>query len=329
MVGPRPPVGVHRRAARWVIVEDMTFLSTTVRATHLVTNAAWFGGSLMGATGLERPSSVGDDSQERAEISSDGWSTWGPIQGGAVALHLLSGLAIVADNRRRTALHPPTLAAVVLKTALTGAAVAASAAAYANGHALGEAVKHQDHHPAARARPTTCATGCAGCGGRRPPPPAVCSCSTPTWVSSSAGRPGCSTAPSPRSAVDDEAFEFSWDTGYRVAGLAFGVRPANAWVEVDETELRVHYGPWRLRTTLANIASTELSSDFAFVKTAGPPHLSLWTGDHLRHERADRAVPVPARAGQGHRPDRAHPAPRGDAHRRGSSCAGGALATRT
>lgn len=69
--------------------------------------------------------------------------------------------------------------------------------------------------------------------------------------------------------------EFSWDTGYRVAGLAFGVRPSTAWVEVDETELRVHFGPWRLRTPLANIASTELSSDFAFVKTAGPPHLSL------------------------------------------------------
>ena len=30
----------------------MTAFSTTVRATHLVTNAAWFGGSLMGAVGL-------------------------------------------------------------------------------------------------------------------------------------------------------------------------------------------------------------------------------------------------------------------------------------
>lgn len=128
----------------------MTFLSTTVRATHLLTNAAWFGGSLMGATGLGAAASVGDDAQERAEISSDGWNSWGPIQGGAIALHLLSGLAIVADNRRRTALHPPTMAAVVVKTALTGAAVAASVAAYSNGHALGEAVKHQDHHPAAR-----------------------------------------------------------------------------------------------------------------------------------------------------------------------------------
>ena len=56
----------------------------------------------------------------------------------------------MADNRRRTPLHPPTTAAVELKTALTGAAVAASAAAYLNGHALGEAVKRQDDDPGAR-----------------------------------------------------------------------------------------------------------------------------------------------------------------------------------
>ncbi len=127
----------------------MTLLSTTVRATHLLTNAAWFGGSLMGATGLGAAAAVGDDPEERAEISSDGWSTWGPIQGGAIALHLASGLAIVADNRRRTLLHPPTTAAVGIKTALTAAAVAASAVAYLTGHALGEAVKRQDDDPTA------------------------------------------------------------------------------------------------------------------------------------------------------------------------------------
>lgn len=70
-------------------------------------------------------------------------------------------------------------------------------------------------------------------------------------------------------------FEFAWDARYRIVGAAFGVRPSNAWVEVDETELRVRYGVWRLRTALTNISSTELSGDFAFLKTAGPPHLSL------------------------------------------------------
>jgi hypothetical protein len=40
----------------------------------------------------------------------------------AVALHLLSGLAIVAHNKRRVLAHPPTTGAMALKTSLTAAA---------------------------------------------------------------------------------------------------------------------------------------------------------------------------------------------------------------
>jgi hypothetical protein len=130
----------------------MTFSSTAVRATHLLTNAAWFGGSLMGAVGLNPAAREGDDDRERAQISDRGWRAWGPVQGGAIGLHLLSGLAIVADNRRRTLAHPPTTAAVVVKTALTGVALAASGAAYLNGARLGEAQESADGDPAARRR---------------------------------------------------------------------------------------------------------------------------------------------------------------------------------
>lgn len=130
----------------------MTAFSTAVRATHLVTNAAWFGGSLMGAVGLNPAAREGDDDKERAQISDRGWTAWGPVQGAAIGLHLLSGLAIVADNRRRTLAHPPTTAAVVLKTALTGAALAASGAAYLNGARLGEAQEKADHDAGAKRR---------------------------------------------------------------------------------------------------------------------------------------------------------------------------------
>ncbi|MDT0212732.1 hypothetical protein Q9R29_02440 [Rothia sp. ARF10] len=130
----------------------MTIWSTTVRATHLVTNAAWFGGSLMGAVGLNPAAREGDDERERAQILDRGWNEWGPVQGAAIGLHLVSGLGILADNRRRTVLHPPTTAAVVLKTALTGAAVAASGAAYVNGARLGEAQERAAADAAARRR---------------------------------------------------------------------------------------------------------------------------------------------------------------------------------
>src|SRR5688572_3774342 len=116
----------------------MAVWSTAVRATHLLTNAAWFGGSLMGAVALNPAAGEGDDARERAEIADEGWTRWGPVQGGAVGLHLLSGLAIVADNRRRVVAHPPTTVAVVLKTALTGVALAVSGEAYRSGAALGD-----------------------------------------------------------------------------------------------------------------------------------------------------------------------------------------------
>lgn len=128
----------------------MTAYSTIVRATHVLTNAAWFGGSLAGAVALNPASRKGDDARERAQIADEGWRRWGPLQGGAIGLHLLSGIAILADNRRRVARHRPTTAAVILKTALTGTAVMVSAEAYRSGAELGDAMERAETDPAAR-----------------------------------------------------------------------------------------------------------------------------------------------------------------------------------
>jgi len=54
-----------------------------------------------------------------------------------------------------------------------------------------------------------------------------------------------------------------------------GVTPMTAYVEVSETELAVRFGLWRLRTDLTNIAGAQRSGGFAYLKTAGPPHLSF------------------------------------------------------
>ncbi|QIM21877.1 hypothetical protein G7075_13340 [Phycicoccus sp. HDW14] len=129
----------------------MTAWSTLVRSTHLVTNAAWFGGSLMGAVGLNPAAEEGEDARRRAAIADEGWTRWGPVQGAAVALHLASGVAILVDNRRRVRHHRPTTLAVVAKTVLTGAAVALGAEAYRVGAAFGDAREAADHDPDARA----------------------------------------------------------------------------------------------------------------------------------------------------------------------------------
>lgn len=70
-------------------------------------------------------------------------------------------------------------------------------------------------------------------------------------------------------------FEFAFAAAYRLPALLFGIGPRTAHVTVTDDELRVRFGPWRLVTPRANIATTEITGDFGWLKTAGPPHLSF------------------------------------------------------
>lgn len=70
-------------------------------------------------------------------------------------------------------------------------------------------------------------------------------------------------------------FDLAFARAYALAGRPFGITPATTTVEVGPQWLYVRYGPWRLATPRANIASAEPSGGFSFVRTAGPPHLSL------------------------------------------------------
>ena len=70
-------------------------------------------------------------------------------------------------------------------------------------------------------------------------------------------------------------YAFRFATSYRVPALLLGVTPSTAYVDVDRSDLSVRFGPWRLRTPLSNIAGVERTGGFSYLKTAGPPHLSL------------------------------------------------------
>lgn len=70
-------------------------------------------------------------------------------------------------------------------------------------------------------------------------------------------------------------YPFRFDARYRLAALPFGVTPGSARVLLSDDCLEVEFGPWRLESPLANITSVQTTGPFRFVKTAGPPHLSL------------------------------------------------------
>jgi uncharacterized membrane protein len=128
----------------------MTSYSTLVRSTHVLTNAAWFGGSLAGAVALDGASRADDEARGGLATAEAARRRWGPAQGLAIGLHLLSGVAVVVDNRRRVVAHRPTAVAVVLKTALTGVALAVSAESYRSDAELSDALERPASDPAAR-----------------------------------------------------------------------------------------------------------------------------------------------------------------------------------
>jgi hypothetical protein len=72
-----------------------------------------------------------------------------------------------------------------------------------------------------------------------------------------------------------QIFPFRFTPSYRLAALPFGILPGTAAVRVRDGELAVRFGPWRVRTPLANVTSTTVTGPFGFLKTAGPAHLSL------------------------------------------------------
>ena len=70
-------------------------------------------------------------------------------------------------------------------------------------------------------------------------------------------------------------FAFRFDPTYRLLAAPFGVLPSRSGVEVTDEQLDARFGPWRVRTPLANVAGTERTGPYTLPKTAGPAHLSM------------------------------------------------------
>jgi hypothetical protein len=99
---------------------------TLARSLHDVGLAAWFGGSLMGAFGLNGAAAQILDPTERATIATAGWKRWAPVNALAIGAHLVGGGMIVAANRQRVATQFGVGSSTAVKTVVTGAALAAT-----------------------------------------------------------------------------------------------------------------------------------------------------------------------------------------------------------
>jgi hypothetical protein len=110
--------------------------NTVACALHDRGLAAWFGGSLMGATGLNGAAAVVQDPTQRLRVANTGWARWTPLNLAGIAAHLAGGAVLLAGNKGRLAGQQGVAAASTAKTALTVAALGTTAYARVLGKKL-------------------------------------------------------------------------------------------------------------------------------------------------------------------------------------------------
>ena len=101
--------------------------NTLARSLHDVGLAAWFGGSLMGAVGLNGAAAAVDQPRQRLQVANAGWARWTPVNLAGIAAHLAGGTILLAANNGRVASQRGVATATITKTALTGLALATTA----------------------------------------------------------------------------------------------------------------------------------------------------------------------------------------------------------
>lgn len=105
----------------------MSSNNTVVRSMHDLGLAAWFGGGLMGAVGLNGATSEAADPRERLRLSSAGWAKWVPWELAAIGAHAIGGAGLILGNRSRLGVQRGATALTVAKAAVTVAAAATTA----------------------------------------------------------------------------------------------------------------------------------------------------------------------------------------------------------
>lgn len=139
---------------------------TVLRSMHDTGLAAWFGGSLMGAVGLNGAAAKVEKKEERLAVASMGWSRWAPVSLTAIAAHLAGATGILLSERRRVVGQRGVAAMSAAKTGLTLAAIGATAYSGTLGLKLNKAghvpvegpTKSADDTPRRRARDPAQAT---------------------------------------------------------------------------------------------------------------------------------------------------------------------------
>lgn len=119
----------------------MSSTDTLTRSLHDLGAAAWFGGSTMGAIGLNGAANDVADPADRAKVAAYGWARWSPVNALAIGAHLAGGAGLLISNRGRVKNQSGASANTVAKLAVTGAALGTTAYSGVLGAKIGKAAK--------------------------------------------------------------------------------------------------------------------------------------------------------------------------------------------
>ncbi|MGI4895007.1 MAG: hypothetical protein ACRYF3_07845, partial [Janthinobacterium lividum] len=111
---------------------------TIIRSFHDVGLAAWFGGSLFGAVGLNGAAAAVNDSTDRTRVAAVGWAKWAPVNAAAIAVHAVGGIGLIVGNAGRVVGQSGTRKNTVVKSVVTVAAVGVTVYSGLQGAKLGK-----------------------------------------------------------------------------------------------------------------------------------------------------------------------------------------------
>jgi hypothetical protein len=134
----------------------MSSTTTTIaRSLHDLGLASWFGGTLMGALGLNGGAAAARSPRERTRVSAVGWQKWTPVLVASIAAHVGGSVGMLLSDTPRLLSQPEAQRSAAIKTVLTLAAVGASAYSGVLGRVQSE---HQDEGGIAPTEPLASAS---------------------------------------------------------------------------------------------------------------------------------------------------------------------------
>ncbi|WP_432837583.1 hypothetical protein [Dactylosporangium sp. CA-092794] len=111
------------------------------QAVHDVGSALWFGGTVMGVTGVNKSGSDLEQGIDRIRVAESAWVRFSPLQWAGVAATTLAGLQLTRTSGRRLALQKGFAPVGAAKAGITVLGAAATAYAAYCGMRIGKAAE--------------------------------------------------------------------------------------------------------------------------------------------------------------------------------------------